>query len=228
MKKNIKRKKRNSKKNKKVNIFIIIILIVIIMMFVFIYNNKTDKVLKGEKYILEKSSDNSDVKLPIVNLVGEDIDYVNKEIINVYYSVLYNENDFFQYEVDIYDNILSLLITATYSDDSEYGTIKYYSYNIDVRTSELLTDKELYNYLNINYTVVDTSINNKLKDYYNNDLLKKNISYNEYLEVINYNKTNNKLFIKDNKLYCYNVINLTSSLIKYNGNINEFEITNLK
>lgn len=228
MKKNIKRKKRNSKKNKKVNIFIIIILIVIIMMFVFIYNNKTDKVLKGEKYILEKSSDNSDVKLPIVNLVGEDIDYVNKEIINVYYSVLYNENDFFQYEVDIYDNILSLLITATYSDDSEYGTIKYYSYNIDVRTSELLTDKELYNYLNINSTVVDTSINNKLKDYYNNDLLKKNISYNEYLEVINYNKTNNKLFIKDNKLYCYNVINLTSSLIKYNGNINEFEITNLK
>lgn len=228
MKKNVKRKKKTSKNNKKVNIFVIIILIVGIIMFVSLYNSQTDKVLKGEKYILEKSIDNSDVKLPIVNLVGEDIDYVNREIINTYYSVLYNENDFFQYEVDIYDNILSLLITATYSDDSEYGIIKYYSYNIDVRTSKLLTDNELYNYLNINSKVVDTSINNKLKDYYNNDLLKNNTSYNEYLEIINYNKTNNKLFIKNNKLYCYNVINLTSSLLKYDGNINEFEIINLK
>ena len=96
MKKNVKRKKKTSKNNKKVDILVIIILIVGIIMFVFLYNSQTDKVLKGEKYILEKSIDNSDVKLPIVNLVGEDIDYVNREIINTYYSVLYNEDDFLE------------------------------------------------------------------------------------------------------------------------------------
>lgn len=223
--------KKDSRKKYIIIASLIVILIVVILLI--ILNDKdSEKVFVGHDYItlkeVEGVTDESKSKIPIINLVGEDIDIANAEIIQKYYSILYNPDDLFEYEVNSYKDILSLLITITYIDDSEYGTIEYYSYNINTKTNQLLNNKELYDYLNIDSNVINANVNRKLKDYYNKDALKQDITYEEYLEIINYTESKNVFFVKNNKLYCYNVIGVTPSLIEYTGNTNILASIDLK
>lgn len=219
---------------KKIKLFVIIaivlILIIIILYLISKSNNKGDKVLIASDYIIERETTYSKNKgpLPIINLKGDEINEINNEIISKYYSVVPNKYDEFKYEYYTYKNILSILITVTYFDDSEYGAIEYYSYNIKIDENKPLSDKELYSYLKLDAKEINNTINKKLNFYYNQDFLKEDISYEEYKKIINYNESNNELVIKDNTLYCYNVLQVTQSLIEYKGNINEIKIKELK
>ena len=167
-------------------------------------------------------------KMPIINLKGEEVKTINSEIMTKYYSVVYNEYDEFIYEYTTYKDILSVFIVVTYANDSEYGKIEYYTYNINVKENKVLTNKELYEYLNIDYNEVKEIIDSKHKDFYNKDELKEIIDYGEYLETINYKEENDKVVIKDKTLYKYNTINPTQSLTTYPGNINEIKLIELK
>ena len=102
------------------------------------------------------------------------------------------------------------------------------TYNFNVKENKVLTTKELYEYLNIDYNEVKGIIDSKHKDFYNKDELKEIISYDEYLETINYKEENDKVVIKDKTLYKYNTINPTQSLTTYPGNINEIKLIELK
>ena len=151
-----------------------------------------------------------------------------EEIINNYFDVANNELDIYQYEYHMYKDILSLFITITKVDDSEYGDINYYSYNINTKTNKRLTTDELIDYLKIDEKDITSVINNRLQDYYINDSLNKEKSIEEYKNIINYKYENMSLIIKENNLYGYISLTTTQNLNSYTGNINEFKLYELK
>ena len=218
---------------KKVLVFVLVtvILLTITIVLSLITNNgkKADKLLLAEDYIIKRETSYSKEKglIPIINLKGEKITEINNEIISKYYSVVSNDIDEFKYEYYTYKGILSLLITVTYYNDSEYGNIEYYSYNIKVDENKVLSNKELYNYLNIDSEDVTKILDKKMDSYFKKDTLNQELSFDEYKEIIGYEDKNNKLIIKDNKLYCYHSFKITQSLIDYKGNVNEIKIKDL-
>ena len=222
------------KKSLKVLIIILIICLSITMILVFLNNKnkKVEKAITGYEYIIEKeteySKDEYKGKLPLINLKGDEIEKINEEIINNYFDVANNELDIYQYEYHMYKDILSLFITITKVDDSEYGNINYYSYNINTKTNKRLTKEELIKYLKINEKDITSVINNRLQDYYIKDSLNKEKSIEEYKNIINYKYENMSLIIKENNLYGYISLTTTQNLNSYTGNINEFKLYELK
>ena len=209
---------------------VILLIILIVLSLIFQPDKSKEKFINAKDYVIEKETAYTDKKgkMPIINLKGEEVKTINSEIMTKYYSVVYNEYDEFIYEYTTYKDILSVFIVVTYANDSEYGKIEYYTYNINVKENKVLTNKELYEYLNIDYNEVKEIIDSKHKDFYNKDELKEIIDYDEYLETINYKEENDKVVIKDKTLYKYNTINPTQSLTTYPGNINEIKLIDLK
>ena len=209
---------------------VILLIILIVLSLIFKPDKSKEKFINAKDYVIEKETAYTDKKgkMPIINLKGEEVKTINSEIMTKYYSVVYNDYDEFTYEYTTYKDILSVFIVVTYANDSEYGKIEYYTYNFNVKENKVLTNKELYEYLNIDYNEVKKIIDSKHKDFYNKDELKEIISYDEYLETINYKEENDKVVIKDKTLYKYNTINPTQSLTTYPGNINEIKLIELK
>jgi len=224
----------DNNKNKKILIVISIVFVILTIALIVVKQNlkKENKALSQKDYIIAKETDYSDKEnkglLPKINLKGKDIEKINNEIITNYYNVAYTENDIYSYDYSTYKNVLSLYITIVYVDNSEYGRIEYYAYNINTDTNEVLSNKELLKVLSLDEKEINEKINKQLKKYYHYDELNKTISFDDYKKAINYNDKNNKYIIKNNTLYCYNSLNTTKSLLTYQGNINEFVLTNLK
>ena len=219
----------------KKNIIIIVVVIVILSIITFVLTkekNKNHKTLSEHNYIIEKETDitNNDLigKLPIINLNSKDIQKINNEIMKEYYECAYGEDDVFYYEYSVYKDILSIMIRVTKADDTQYGTIEYHFYNINVKNEKQLNDEELLKYLKVSNDDLESAINKKLKSYYDKDDLNKDMSYDEYIKYIKYSSSNNNLVILKNNLYVYTTFSLTRSLIDYPGNINEIEVKKLK
>ena len=219
----------------KKNIIIIAIVVIVLSIITFTLTrekNKNHKTLSEYNYIIEKETDftNNELigKLPIINLNSKDIQKINNEIMKEYYECAYGEDDVFYYSYSVYKDILSLIIRVTKTDDTQYGTIEYHIYNINVKNEKQLSDEDLLKYLKVSNEELTQAINNQLKKYYEADDLKKDMSYDKYVSYIKYSSSNNKLVIKDKSLYVITTFSLTRSLIDYPGNINEINITRLK
>lgn len=216
-------------------LIIILIIFLVIALVLFFFNNKNrkaEKAIDGNEYIIVKeteySKDETKGKLPLINLKGKEIEDINEEIINNYFDIVNSEYDTYQYEYYVYKDILSLFITITKYDDSEYGNINYYSYNINTKTNEILTTDALIKYLKIDKEEITTTINAKIKDYYLTDSLNKEISLEEYKNKINYKYENISLVLKEKELYGYISLTTTKDLTNHQGNINEFNLYKIK
>lgn len=226
----------DDKEKKSLKILIIVLVVFLILTIALSIlkkaNQKEDKVLDEYAYIIEKETDysiNEDKGLlPLINLKGSEVEKANAEIIDKYYEVSYTKKDTFKYEYSTYKDILSLFITITYVDNSEYGRIEYYVYNVNTKTNDVLTNEELFKDLGLDSTDIKDTINSRIKEYYNMDNLRNELSLDEYKKAINYSEENNKIIIREDKLYCYMMLNPTQSLISYQGNINQIELTKLK
>lgn len=225
-------KEKNKKLIRTLIILIVVFSIVTIGLNVFNKKNENKKALANHDYIIEKdteySSNELKGKLPVINLKGEEIDKINNEIVKKYYSVAYTKDDIYTYEYTIYENILSLFIKITYVDDTEYGTIEHYAYNINLDNNKPLTNSELVKELGLNESNINDEIDSRIKKYYAIDSLNKELSLEQYKEKINYSDETNKYMIKENVLYCYMSIRTTQSLVSYQGNLNRIELANLK
>ena len=176
-------KKNKKQYNKSLIICISTFLIVSIIVYFFInYNSKDFKNIKQEKsnylvYTKEtKQSGNYIQKIPYINIKGENISIINNDI-NNYLSNFKNNNTSIDYEYSINGIVLSIIIKV--EDHSiEVATTPYFrSYNINLNTSELLSNEAILNELNITEEEVKNKINEKLKYYY------KDISKKEYFDV---------------------------------------------
>lgn len=220
-----------SGKKKLIILFVVLATITIILVVLNNQLDKNNKLLGAKDYIIEKeteySKDESKGLLPVINLKGKDVEKINNEILGIYYSIAYKEYDVFKYEYNLHDDILSLLITVTIVDDTEYGTIKYYSYNINVKDNKCLSNQDVVRELKLDSNILDEKLEFRIKKYYSLDSLNKTMSYEEYKELINYQKEDVKLYIKNKKLYAYITLGLTQGLLEYQGNINEILIKEL-
>lgn len=224
----------NEEQSGKKKLIILLIVLIAITIILVVLNKKMDtnnKVLGAQDYVIEKeteySKDESKGPLPVINLKGKEVEKINNEILGIYYSVAYKEYDVFKYEYNIEKDILSLLITVTLVDDTEYGTIKYYSYNINVKENKSLSNQEVVKTLKLDSNIINEKLEFRIKKYYSLDVLNKTMSYDEYKELINYKKEDAKLYIKNKKLYAYITLGLTQGLLEYPGNINEILISEL-
>jgi len=224
--------KEEQKRTKKIIILLVVLITATIALFLLKnYMDKDNKILNAKDYIIEKeteySKDETKGLLPLINLKGNEIEKINNEILGLYYGIAYKEYDIFKYEYNLHDDILSLLITITIVDDSEYGKIEYHSYNINVKDNKVLNNNELIESLDISNVKLKNEIENRLKKYYSMDSLNSNNSYEEYKETLGYDFKNVYLYINENKLYAYITLGLTPGLLEYEGNINEILISEI-
>lgn len=224
--------KEEQKGTKKIIILLVVLITATIALFLLKnYMDKDNKILNAKDYIIEKeteySKDETKGLLPLINLKGNEIEKINNEILGLYYGIAYKEYDIFKYEYNLHDDILSLLITITIVDDSEYGKIEYHSYNINIKDNKVLNNNELIESLDISNVKLKNEIENRLKKYYSMDSLNSNNSYEEYKETLGYDFKNVYLYINENKLYAYITLGLTPGLLEYEGNINEILISEI-
>ena len=221
------------KNNKKTLIIILVVFVVLTIILLVLKNNTSnEKALTNYEYIIEKetnySDDESKGKLPVVNLKGKDIEKINEEIMKNYYDIGYLDKYDYRYEYSVYEDILSLRIDITNIDGSEYGTSTIYVYNINTKDGTLLNNQDLLDHFEITGNIIDKKVEERFKNFYQQDELKETTDYNDYLASLGYDKTKNKLFIRDNTLYVRITFRgLTQSLLTYKENIYEVKIQEL-
>ena len=100
-----------------------------------------------------------------------------------------------KYEYDINGEILSLVLKVEDHSLAQRATItSFKSYNINIKTTELLTNEKVLDLFNTTEENIEKIIKKETKDYYNNLVSNNNISINE----CNYN-----CYIKDRNIDNY-------------------------
>lgn len=170
------------KSGKKKNIVISIIIFTIILSAFFVMNkiNNTKDysyliadTTKEIVYSLEDANIKENDQVPVINISNEKINEINEDIITTYNDYLGTYKDYFKYEYCISNDILSIIIKSSqrYNDSNNYNLV-YKSYNIDLDTLELITDKELFERFKVTEEDLRFFVTYKFINYYN-DLVDK-------------------------------------------------------
>ena len=141
--------------NKKTIILIAILLIAAILSYGIIkYNNhnydnlKIDKTKNFVYTSSTKQSDNYTQERPFVNIKGYSIEIINKDI-DKFLDSFTEDNIEMKYEYDINGEILSLVLKVEDHSLAQRATItSFKSYNINIKTSELLTNEKVLDLFN--------------------------------------------------------------------------------
>lgn len=157
---------------------------------------------------------------PVINLQGEDIKRINKEIMDL--SDTKNNASNFEYMYNVSKDTLSvLIINNIYVDNIKH--INYKSYIIDLNTLRELTNEEIYNKFEIDEETLRIFVSSKFLNYYA-DLIDAgyvdgnkcdfecfiyNCNFQDYLE-------DNSFYIEDNHLILYKYFN-TYNKYNYDG-----------
>lgn len=152
-----------------------------------------------------------DIKVPYIDIDSEDVKKINNEIKNIFNDAVNNFKkgvvdkmtyvDECKYTYFIDDNILSIIINyGVGATDVVYP--KYYTYNIDLKTGNLMSYKDVYTYLGL------LDINNLAKQAITRVMTQKLNGVNNFDDynnqsIANYtnslNNKNLKYFIDKNK-----------------------------
>ena len=168
--------------NKKTIILIAILLIAAILSYGIIkYNNHNYDNLKIDKTKNFVYTSNS-------------IEIINKDI-DKFLDSFTEDNIEMKYEYDINGEILSLVLKVEDHSLAQRATItSFKSYNINIKTSELLTNEKVLDLFNTTEENIEKIIKKETKEYYNNLVDNKILSINE----CNYN-----CYIKDRNIDNY-------------------------
>ena len=109
--------------------------------------------------------------LPTVTIDGADTSSVNSEIKADYNEVVANGNSSFNYQYSINNNYFSLVtITLLVDEETNYTYPVFKTYNFSLSTNRLVDDSELLAAFNKNEDDVSTTLESKLKEYYQGEL----------------------------------------------------------
>lgn len=194
----------------------IIIGIAIIGVFIFIISlikivNK-DKV-KSSNFVKQSASytipgTKISSYLPTVTIDGADTSSVNSEIKADYDEVVANGNSSFNYQYSVNNNYFSLVtITLLVDEETKYTYPVFKTYNFSLSTNRLVDDSELLAAFNKNEDDVSTTLESKLKEYYQGELDNYYLDKSEcdYSCFLNRRKVDsydddNYLYVEDNTL----------------------------
>jgi hypothetical protein len=161
-------------------------------------NNKgsKDKNLKDLDFVYTISKKDSS-ELPFINLKSGNIEKINGEINELFYNVTELDENKFEYEYNVHENILYLLLKLEiYDGDAETTKYRYISYNFDIKTGNIYSNKEILDKYNYSFKDTDKLINNRIKGYY--DTIKKEELFDT--NECNYSCYLRRLEIKENGL----------------------------
>lgn len=194
----------------------IIIGIAIIGVFIFIISlikivNK-DKV-KSSNFVKQSASytipgTKISSYLPTVTIDGADTSSVNSEIKADYDEVVANGNSSFNYQYSVNNNYFSLVtITLLVDEETNYTYPVFKTSNFSLSTNRLVDDSELLAAFNKNEDDVSTTLESKLKEYYQGELDNYYLDKSEcdYSCFLNRRKVDsydddNYLYVEDNTL----------------------------
>ena len=178
------------------------------------------KLLKNKDYDIVYDLDNNMIqendKVPIINIENENISQINNDIENYYQDYLTKFTAGFRYEFSVSDYILSIVIHSKQRYvDAEYYDIHYKTYNINLKTLELMTDEDLFKEFDIEEDELRYFITYKFVNYYN-DLIKekyftkKECDFNCFIEsknIVDF-MSDNYYYVRKGQLELYKSFNI--------------------
>ena len=146
--------------------------------------------------------------LPTVTIDGADTSQVNSEIKADYDEVVASGNSSFNYQYSVNNNYFSLVtITLLVDEETNYTYPVFKTYNFSLSTNRLVDDSELLAAFNKNEDDVSTTLESKLKEYYQGELDNYYLDKSEcdYSCFLNRRKVDsydddNYLYVEDNTL----------------------------
>ncbi len=216
----IKRINRVKRQNHTKEIIQIILAVLGISIVIFTFYNKKSsenysniKLDRNQYLVYTKYSDNSSKyikEVPYINLKADVFKHVNQDIIDFCDDYIKKERGVVTYEYNINGIILSVVVKVI-NNDTTYAPEPYFrTYNINLKTEEVIADSALLEYFKVTESTVENKIKRTLQSYYS-DILKehyyvnKECSYecflkhrgiNKYLDYTTY-------YIRDGKLIAF-------------------------
>lgn len=163
----------------------------------YVYDANYEKNVSKKSYVdsFDGNISVDDIRVPYINIKSDDAEKVNSKLKKMHDELVgyFKENlkiedskkifpggyDVY-YNVYRYDDILSISVTKRYQGGTDVDTYKYYAYNFDIKTGNLLSYDDLISRLgsvtyNVNYTssnvkiyvsrAIDIYSKNELKGY---------------------------------------------------------------
>lgn len=212
--------------------FFVGIALVIILFVVFdLSGESNNKLFKQFDYVYDnKTTYVSDYisGIPRINVLSDEVDDVNSKIMSNYYDVVTRNYSGYSYKYCVINNLLSLVIETNIYDDSEYGSIRYYGYYVDLDTGKVLSGDDFLDRIGVSFDSVNSALNKRYMEFYSNDSLRWSMGFDDYYSLID-SDSDIVYFVRDNNLYLYKVINYTHDIIENDGygNIYEFYVLKL-
>ena len=128
-------------KENKARIVVIMLLVIGLSVALILLKNKNEmKIYKGFDYVFTKDvvkSNNSESRLPYINLDTEEARIENESLANYFYSLTAEEGIIFNYEVTKEKHIYNLKITIDRSSNGTYPTYEYISCAINAKNKKM-------------------------------------------------------------------------------------------
>lgn len=201
---------------------LLIILLIIYLYYSNYYSNfnylkqDSSRYLVYTRYTKENSSNTTTV-IPFVNIKGEIGDLINNDIKKVTISFLKNNKNTISYTDEVNGDILSIVLKFVDNSDDYIKKIGFRSYNINLKTQQILSDDDMLKIYNTSIDDVERKIKNQFIKFYNDEVEKgiipnKECNFDCYLEWRNVKKytANLNYYINDGKLIVYKAFDVYS------------------
>ena len=215
----LKRKFNKLDDNSKKTIIILgstILIALVVLLSSFSRSNENFKKIKLKKnnYLVYSKVEKEDADypkyVPYINIKGDIVNQVNKDIDDFVYNYVDSDKALVTYEYNISGIILSVVVKVLDYKEDYAPKIYFRSYNINLNTQKLISDQSLLDFFQTNETEVSTKIENKFREYYT-ELVKEGYYVPEecdyecflgYRDVSNY-VDNVNYYVKNGDLIAY-------------------------
>lgn len=196
-------------------LFIIMVLIFLVLGIICFFVFKTGRIYDNKDIVyttINKENRLSTITVPAINLKGDDVKKINKELKRVYENnrKYYVSEYYYDYEVD--DDILNLVTLTRNIDRGSNGKYidTYTSYFIDTRTSKTISVDKILKRHNLTKEQISEEIDKQVKEMYQKEIedgfiSEYSCSINCFKEMRNMDTTYENLTIglKNDKIVVY-------------------------
>ena len=148
---------------------------------------------------------------------------MNEEIMYEFLLRACYQNGIIDYSASINDDILSLALNISYESINDLTYVEYKTYNINIKTNEVVDNSYLLNKYNKTLDDVTNVVMGKLLDYYyyekEHNYIDSRTSISDYLDILEYEPVtiqNMKLYIDNNNdLWLFKEYTLSEAMMRY-------------
>ena len=225
------------KENKKniliVSIFLVFLVVLSIIASIFVKNTNTVLVTSYVSNLTKKDLQEvtdcnldevlKDSNIPYFKVSNTFYDEMNEEIMYEFLLRACYQNGIVDYSASINDDILSLALNISYESINDLTYVEYKTYNINIKTNEVVDNSYLLNKYNKTLDDVSNVVMERLLDYYyyekEHNYIDSSTSINDYLDILEYEPVtiqNMKLYIDNNNdLWLYKEYTLSEAMMRY-------------